>query len=115
VATATRPSAAEEARTIAASINTGTLATLTTSGDPWASLVTYGLLDGAPVLCVSDLAEHGRNLAGDQRASIAVVALPCLDEKSLSRTSCIGLDQNALVTERLRLSHMHVSRPGVHE
>lgn len=71
---AVRPSAAEEARTIVASTNTGTLATLTADGDPWASFVTYGLLDGAPVLCVSNLAEHGRNLAGDPRASIAVVA-----------------------------------------
>ncbi len=69
-----RPSAAEEARTIAASTNTATLATLTAEGDPWASFVTYGLLGGAPVLCVSNLAEHGRNLAGDQRASIAIVA-----------------------------------------
>ncbi len=69
-----RPSAAEEARTIAASTNTGTLATLTADGDPWASFVTYGLLHGAPVLCVSNLAEHGRNLAGDPRASIAIVA-----------------------------------------
>ena len=69
-----RPSAAEEARTIAASTNTGTLATLTSDGDPWASFVTYGLLGGSPVLCVSNLAEHGRNLAGDQRASIAIVA-----------------------------------------
>lgn len=74
VADDTRPSAAEEARTIAASTNTGTLASLTATGDPWASFVTYGLLDGAPVLCVSNLAEHGRNLAGDPRASIAVVA-----------------------------------------
>jgi putative heme iron utilization protein len=74
VVNAVRPSAAEEARTIAASTNTGTLATLTRDGDPWASLVTYGLLDGNPVLCVSNLAEHGRNLAGDPRASIAVVA-----------------------------------------
>ncbi|PRC59260.1 pyridoxamine 5'-phosphate oxidase, partial [Mycobacterium sp. ITM-2017-0098] len=54
--------------------NTGTLATLTGDGDPWASFVTYGLLGGAPVLCVSNLAEHGRNPAGDPRASIAIVA-----------------------------------------
>jgi len=71
---ATRPSAAEEARTIAASTNTGTLASLTATGDPWASFVTYGLLAGSPVLCVSHMAEHGRNLAGDPRASLAVVA-----------------------------------------
>ncbi len=74
IADATRPSAAEEARTIAAATNAGTLASLTKSGDPWASFVTYGLLDGAPVLCVSHLAEHGRNLAADPRASLAVVA-----------------------------------------
>jgi heme iron utilization protein len=74
VANSVRPSAAEEARTIAASTNTGTLATLTADGDPWSSFVTYGLLDGAPVLCVSNLAEHGRNLAADPRASIAIVA-----------------------------------------
>lgn len=69
-----RPSAAEEARTIAASTNSATLATLTADGDPWASFVTYGLLGGAPVLCVSNLAEHGRNLAADPRASLAIVA-----------------------------------------
>ena len=69
-----RPSAAEEARTIAASTNSATLASLTSDGDPWASFVTYGLLGGAPVLCVSNLAEHGRNLAADPRASIAIVA-----------------------------------------
>jgi heme iron utilization protein len=74
VANSVRPSAAEEARTIAASTNTGTLATLTADGDPWASFVTYGLLGGAPVLCVSNLAEHGRNIAADPRASIAIVA-----------------------------------------
>jgi heme oxygenase (biliverdin-IX-beta and delta-forming) len=69
-----RPSAAQEARAIAASTNTGTLATISEAGDPWASFVTFGLLDGAPVLCVSDLAEHGRNLLADQRASMVIVA-----------------------------------------
>ena len=83
VLNAVRPSAAEEARTIAASTNTGTLATLTATGDPWASFVTYGLLDGAPVLCVSNLAEHGRNLAGERRASIAIVA-PTTDPDPLA-------------------------------
>ncbi len=72
---ARRPSAAEEARTIAAGTTVGTLASLTSAGDPWASVVTYGLLeDGTPVLCVSTLALHGRNLAANQRASLAVSA-----------------------------------------
>jgi heme oxygenase (biliverdin-IX-beta and delta-forming) len=71
---AARPSAAEQARTIAAAGNAATLATLTADGDPWASFVAYGLLDGKPVLCLSNLAEHGRNLAGDPRASLSIVA-----------------------------------------
>jgi len=78
-----RPTAAEEARTIVASTNTGTLASLATDGGPWASLVTYGLLDGAPVLCVSQMAEHGRNLAADPRASIAIVG-PATDPDPLA-------------------------------
>jgi putative heme iron utilization protein len=68
-----QPSAAEQARTIAAAGNAATLATLTADGHPWASLVAYGLFSGAPVLCVSELAEHGRNLAKDPRASLSIV------------------------------------------
>ncbi|RDH74365.1 DUF2470 domain-containing protein [Mycolicibacterium moriokaense] len=84
-----RPSPAEEARTIAASTNAATLATVTATGDPWASFVTYGLLDGAPVLCVSNLAEHSRNLAADQRASIAIVA-PAADPSASGRVTLAG-------------------------
>lgn len=73
VADVPRRSAAEEARTLVAATNQATLATLTAEGDPWASLVAYGTLaDGSPVLCVSHLAEHGRNLDADPRASLAV-------------------------------------------
>ena len=72
---ARRRTPAEEARTLLAATNVGALATLTADGDPWGSIVTYGLLgDGAPVLCVSQLAEHGRNLDGDPRASLVVSA-----------------------------------------
>src|SRR5690606_18260667 len=74
VANPARPSPAEEARTVVASTNTATLASLSADGAPWASFVTYGDLDGSPVLCVSRLAEHGRNLAADPRASLSIVA-----------------------------------------
>ena len=73
---APRPSAAEEARTLVAATSVAALATLTADGDPWASLVTYGAFDnGFPVLCLSHLAEHGRNLAGDPRASLVITQL----------------------------------------
>ena len=109
VANAVRPSAAEEARTIAASTNTGTLATLTTNGDPWASFVTYGLLHGAPVLCVSDMAEHGRNLTGDARASIAIVAPSTdLDPLASGRVTLAGVVERPIgdVVLAARDAHM---------
>jgi hypothetical protein len=88
----TRPSAAEQARTIAAATNAATLATLTADGDPWASYVAYGLLGGMPVLCVSTLAEHGRNLAGDPRASLSIVAASSdTDPLAGSRITLAGL------------------------
>lgn len=70
---ARRRTPAEEARTLVATNSLGTLSTLTAGGDPWGSLVAYGQLrDGSPVLLVSTLAEHGRNLPLDGRASLVV-------------------------------------------
>ena len=69
---APRRSPAEEARALVASTNVATLATHSLDGYPWASLVAYGSLGGAPVLFVSRLAEHARNLESDERASLVV-------------------------------------------
>ncbi|MFT4050108.1 MAG: pyridoxamine 5'-phosphate oxidase family protein, partial [Solirubrobacterales bacterium] len=68
-----RLSAADQARTIVAGDNVCTLASLTVDGDPWASVIQYAVLDdGSPVFSLSKLALHGRNLAADPRASIAL-------------------------------------------
>lgn len=105
-----RPSAAEEARTIAASTNTGTLASLTREGDPWASFVTYGLLGGAPVLCVSNLAEHGRNVARDPRASIAIVAPgEHADPLASARITLAGHVEEPTGNERIAARDAHLS------
>ncbi len=81
IETGARRSAAEEARTLVAGTNAGTLATLCDDGSPWASLVAYGALDdGSPVLLVSRLAQHGRNLLREPRASLSVAALPSGDD-----------------------------------
>lgn len=73
-----RPSAGEEARTLVHGTARATLATLALdpAGHPFGSLVTYGVLepDGTPVLFISTLAEHTRNLEADKRASLLVVA-----------------------------------------
>ena len=68
-----RRSPAEEARTLVSSMTVGYLATVGADGSPWCSLVVYGATaDGNPVLLVSTMAEHGRNLADDPRASLAI-------------------------------------------
>jgi heme iron utilization protein len=70
---ARRRSAAEEARTLVSSVTVGYLATVGEDGDPWCSLVVYGpTAQGDPVLLVSTMAEHGRNLVVDARASLAI-------------------------------------------
>ena len=54
---------------------TGALATLTPAGGPFASLVTVAATPaGAPILLLSELAQHTRNLAADRRASLLLVA-----------------------------------------
>jgi hypothetical protein len=66
-------SAAEEARALVAQGRTASLATLSEDGAPWSSLVEYATLaDGRPVLALSSLAEHGRNVLRDPRASLMV-------------------------------------------
>lgn len=70
---ARRMTAAEQARTILAGSTVGTLASLMEDGSPWASVVQYGVTgDGTPVILVSTLALHGRNLLADDRVSLAV-------------------------------------------
>jgi heme iron utilization protein len=70
---ARRRTAAEEARTLVAQNRMAALATLSEDGSPWGSLVLYAALeDGTPVLCLSTLAEHGRNATRDARASLVI-------------------------------------------
>ena len=70
---APRRTPAEEARTLVARNRVAALATLSADGSPWGSLVLYAALgDGTPVLCLSTLAEHGRNVKRDPRASLVM-------------------------------------------
>ena len=75
-----------------------------------ASFVTYGLLGGAPVLCVSNLAEHGRNLAGDPRASIAILA-PTTEADPLAnaRITLAGYVEQPQGGERAAAREAHLS------
>jgi heme iron utilization protein len=81
-----RRTPAEEARTVVAAANVGSLASLSDDGTPWASIVTFGITGaGEPVLVVSTMAEHGRNLAREPRASIAIAEPVPAGEDPLDR------------------------------
>lgn len=95
---------------MAAATNVGTLATLSANGDPWASLVAYGLLGGDPVLCVSRMAEHGRNLARDCRASIAIVAPSTHpDPLASSRVTLAGVARRPTGQEQVAARDAHLA------
>lgn len=71
---------ASDARELVASQSAGLLAT-SSAGHPWGSLVAFGALeDGSPVLLVSRMAEHGRNLLAEPRASLVVTDLSASDD-----------------------------------
>jgi heme iron utilization protein len=67
-------SPATTARTLLAACPVGALATRRPDGHPFASYVAVGRdADGAPLLLLSRLAMHTRNLAHDPRASLLLV------------------------------------------
>jgi len=70
-----RPSDAELSRTLMSSRAFGALATMSIQcpGFPFGSLVGYAVDEsGRPLLCLSGMAEHSRNMAVDPRASLLV-------------------------------------------
>jgi putative heme iron utilization protein len=86
------PSDAERGRTLLATSRTGALATVTVDGGfPFGSLVAYAVDDtGRPLLCLSDLAEHSRNLAADPRASLMASETGSGDPLALARVTVLG-------------------------
>jgi heme iron utilization protein len=67
--------AAASARRLVRLARTGSLATMDEAGGPFVSLVTVATsMAGEPVLLISRLARHTRNLERDPRAALLVVA-----------------------------------------
>src|SRR5262245_45430517 len=86
------PSHAERARTLVASLGTGTLCTIARepAGYPYGSFVTFALDAGQPVFLISELAEHTRNLRGDPRASLLVAEGGADDPLANGRVTLLG-------------------------
>ena len=87
----------------------GALATMLPDGTPYASLVLLALeLDAAPLLLLSDLAEHSRNIARDPRISLLVDGTAGLaDPLTGPRASLVG---RARVVGDERLKARYVAR-----
>lgn len=73
-----RSFSADEARNLLRRARTGTLATVNADdGSPYASLVNLATdIRGCPIILVSTLAWHTRNLLADPRGSVMVAELP---------------------------------------
>lgn len=85
------PTDAELSRTLIAAARTATLSTVGDGGFPFGSLVAHAVDEaGRPLLLLSDLAEHSRNLAGDARASLMAVQDGAGDPLDLARVTVVG-------------------------
>jgi len=87
------PSHSELARTLVEGGAVASLASLTRDGHPYASTVPISVDDhGAPVICVSELAEHTHNLRRDGRASLLVhqPGRDGVDPLALARATLVG-------------------------
>ena len=85
------PSDAELARTLIAAAPTAALSTIGEGGFPFGSLVTHAVdAAGRPLLLLSDLAEHTRNLVADPRASLMAVQDGDGDPLALGRVTVVG-------------------------
>lgn len=88
-----RSFSAQEARNLLRRARTGTLATLNAEdGVPYASLVNLATdVEGRPVILVSTLAWHTRNLLADPRASVMVAEMPAAgDALTGARVTVMG-------------------------
>ncbi len=90
---ATRSERAEAVRTLIREARHGLLSTngLEPAGFPYGSLVPVAsTAEGEPLLLISHLAQHTKNLVADGRASLLVQAAGEGDPQQLARASVIG-------------------------
>jgi putative heme iron utilization protein len=93
-----------------AATSTGSMATMSAddAGYPFGSIVSYALdYSGRPLLCLSDIAEHTRNLTANPKASIMVI------EQAERDTDQLALGRVTLTGEVTRVTGEDV--PGVND
>jgi len=101
-----------EVRSLARTADRGALASALADGRPYVSLVLLAWdFDGAPLLLLSDLAEHSRNLARDARLALLIDGTRGLaDPLTGPRVSLIG--QAAPIRDDRRLARFLARHPS---
>jgi len=101
-----------EVRSLARAADRGALASALADGRPYVSLVLLAWdLDGTPLLLLSDLAEHSRNLARDARLALLIDGTRGLaDPLTGPRASLIG--QAAPIRDDRRLARFLARHPS---
>ena len=101
-----------EAKQLLRCIRTGALATLATAGGfPFASLTTVATdHDGSPILLLSGLSAHTRNLLADDRASILLARMGKGDPLAHPRLTVVGRIARAALEDQARLRARFLAR-----
>jgi len=101
-----------EAKQLLRSIRSGALATLATAdGFPFASLTTVATdHDGSPILLLSQLSAHTRNLIADSRASLLLARMGKGDPLAHPRLTLVGRIEQAAEEHRSRLRARFLAR-----
>ena len=101
-----------EAKQLLRSVRSGALGTLAQNGGfPFTSLTTVATdHDGAPVLLMSGLSAHTRNLAADPRASILLARIGKGDPLAHPRLTVVGHIEKAPDADRERLRARFLAR-----
>jgi hypothetical protein len=96
-------SIAAKARALLRRVDAGVLSTqsLALPGYPFGSLAPFALThEGRPLIYVSRIAEHTRNLAADPRACLTVIEASAGNRQALGRTSLVGDAHEVPAAER---------------
>lgn len=86
------PSHAEQARSLIQRVDMAVLSTQAAEleGHPYGSLVIYALHEGAPILLISGLAEHTKNLEASPRCSLLIHERGPDNPLALARVTLVG-------------------------
>lgn len=106
------PSHAEQARTLLQRVDAGVLSTqgAELDGHPYGSLVIFALHEGTPILLISGLAEHTKNLEASPRCSLLVHERSPENPLALARATLVGTAAKVGSQERDSVAESFLAR-----